>query len=476
MTQNLAFRSARALAAALLLGVTAAALAADATEDVRYRAEIGNEVRSIPLGVGKSYVVDLPRDAKDVLVADPKIANAVVRSTRRAFLIGVSVGQTNVFFFDASGKQIAGFDIAVTRDLNGIRAALRQAIPNGEIRVEGLGPDGLILTGTVSSPAESQQAYDIAARLLNAGTNPITEQGAKVINAITIKGRDQVMLKVTVAEVQRDVAKQFGVNIDGTFGIGSSVISFNSDPPLAGGPIGSSGVGGTWIGGGNSVQARLRAMERAGVMRTLAEPNLTAISGETAEFLVGGQFPFVVREVNDGRTTDTVTWKSFGVQLNFRPVVLSEGRISLKVDTEVSELSSEGAVQVGGINYPGLRTRRANTTVEIPSGGALAMAGMIQEHTRQVVNGFPGLQQVPILGALFRSRDYINRQTELVIIVTPYIVRAVAAKQLSKPDDGFADSSDPTAIFLGKLNRIYGPPGKGDPRRPYHGSYGFIMD
>jgi pilus assembly protein CpaC len=435
--------------------------------------------RFVPLGVGKSFIVDLPRDAKDVLVADPKIANAVVRSARRAYLIGVAVGQTSVFFFDAQGRQIAGFDVAVTRDLNGLRAALKRAVPGGDIRVEGMGGDGVVLTGSVASAAESQTAYDIATRLLNAGSAQTANNGSKVVNAITIRDRDQVMLRVTVAEVQRDVLKQFGINISGSLGHGNAVIKFNTDNPLSvsGGTQSATAIVPGWASGSNKVNATIQAMERAGVVRTLAEPNLTAISGESASFLAGGEFPVLGGVTcENGLCQRTIQFKKFGVSLNFTPVVLSEGRISLKVLTEVSELSNEGALTDGPVTIPSLRVRRADTTVEIPSGGALAMAGLIQEQTKQAINGLPGLQQVPVLGALFRSRDYVNRQTELVVMVTPYIVRPVAQKQLSRPDDGYADTSDPEGIFLGKLNRVYGQPGKGDPRRRYHGAYGFIMD
>jgi pilus assembly protein CpaC len=466
-----------------------------------YEPAAGAPVRFIPIGVGKSIVIDLPRDTKEVLVADPATANVIMRSARRAYMIGVKVGQTNVFFFDEKGRQIAGFDVAVTRNLNGIRAALKRVLPLTDIKVEGIGEDGILLTGVVANAAESQLAYNVAARLVNKGATAIstgtsgggnvnsttTYEGPKtegVVNGLTIRGRDQVMLRVTVAEVQRDVAKQFGVNISGTLGYGNAIVDFNNNNPFAtgGAPLSNSSIFGGWFSGGNSVRATLTAMERAGVIRTLAEPNLTAISGESASFLAGGEFPVLggLTCETAGICTREIKFKKFGVSLSFTPVVLSEGRISLKVLTEVSELSAEGAVSVGSgsqeATIPGLRTRRAETTVEIPSGGALAMAGMIQEQTKQAMHGLPGLQQVPILGALFRSRDYINRQTELMVIVTPYIVRAVAQRELSRPDDGFADPSDPESIFLGKLNRIYGVKGKGDPRRPFHGSYGFILD
>ena len=212
-------------------------------------------------------------------------------------------------------------------------------------------------------------------------------------------------------------------------------------------------------------------MDRAGVMRTLAEPNLTAISGETASFVAGGEFP-----IPNGLSCDTtksppvcqpqIDFKKFGVSLVFTPVVLSEGRISLKVMTEVSDLSTDNALTLAvpgsnqSLTIPSISTRRAETTVEIPSGGSLALAGMIQEKTKQQINGVPGLMQLPILGSLFRSRDYINNQTELMVLVTPYVVRAVAQKQLSRPDDGFADPNDPSTVLLGRLNRIYGAAGK----------------
>ncbi len=237
----------------------------------------------IPLGIGKSVVIDMPRDIKDVLVADPKIANAVVRSSRRAYIIGVERGQTSIYFFDAEGRQITGLDIAVTRDLNGLRAALKQALPGLDIRVEGLG-DGLVLTGNVSSPIEAQQAFDIAARLV--------DDGKKVVNGITVHGRDQVMLKVTVAEVQRDVIKQLGIDLaTAAGGFGQAVLDFSNTQPVPGLRPGRSSRSNTITGTWKSISATLRAMERAGVIRTLAEPNLTAISGESANFLAGGEFP-----------------------------------------------------------------------------------------------------------------------------------------------------------------------------------------
>jgi len=469
-----------ALIASSALAPLAPATGADARVPVIKVAASEATSRFIPLGVGKSVAIDLPTDIKDVLVADPKIANAVIRSSRRVYMIGVKVGQTNIFFFDAEGKQIAGFDIAVTRDLNGLRAALKQTLPDSDIRIEGVGETGIMLTGTAASPADSQQAYELASRLVGDGT--------KVVNGITVRGRDQVMLKVTVAEVQRDVIKQLGVDISASLNYGTAVVNFNTVNAFTASGVTPNNTLSGMFGTTPSISATLNAMERAGVIRTLAEPNLTAISGETASFVAGGEFP-----IPSGLSCDTtksppvcqpqIDFKKFGVSLTFTPVVLSAGRISLKVQTEVSDLSQENAISLSvpgsstSLTVPSIRTRRAETTVEIPSGGSLAMAGMLQEQSKQAINGLPGLMQVPILGALFKSRDYVNHQTELMILVTPYVVRAVAQKQLSRPDDGFSDPSDPQSILLGRLNRIYGANGRAEaPPHKYHGNYGFILD
>jgi pilus assembly protein CpaC len=439
--------------------------------------------RFLALGVGKSIVIDLPRDIKDVLVADPKIANAVVRSAQRAYIIGAAIGQTNIVFFDSAGQQIAAYDIAVKRDLNGIRAAMKQILPNADIQIEGVN-DGVMLSGSVSSPIDVQLAGDLAGRLVG-DTN-------KVVNSISIRGRDQVMLKVTVAEVQRSIIKQLGIDLTANLNYGTAVVNFtNANPftalgrPLVGSNALTSGLGSTTVGGVPvpSVQATIRAMESAGVVRTLAEPNLTAISGESATFIAGGEFPIPTGVTCQttaagavGQCSPSIAFKKFGISLNFTPVVLNEGRISLRVMTEVSEVSLDNSITITGITVPSVRTRRAETTLEIPSGGSMAMAGLIQEQTKQAINGLPGLAQLPVLGSLFRSRDYVNNTTELMVLVTPYVVRAVAQKDLSRPDDGFADASDPQADLLGSINRIYGVPGRVEPARNYRGTYGFITD
>jgi pilus assembly protein CpaC len=441
------------------------------------------KTRFLALGIGKSVIIDLPRDIKDVLVADPKIANAVVRSPQRAYIIGAAVGQTNVVFFDADGQQVAAYDIAVKRDLNGVRAALKQTLPYAAIQIEGVG-EGVMLTGSVSSPVEAQQAGDLAARLVGGAD--------KVVNSIAVRGRDQVMLKVTVAEVRRDIIKQMGVDLSASMNYGTAVVNFNNSNPFtaAGAPlVGTNALGVAGITKGlPSVTATMRAMESAGVVHTLAEPNLTAISGESATFIAGGEFPIPAGYSCDPTThvcTTQITYKKFGISLNFTPIVLSEGRISLRVMTEVSELSNDNSITVtqsvtanstNSITIPSIRTRRAETTLEIPSGGSMAMAGLIQEQTKKAINGLPGLDSLPVLGGLFRSQDFVNNETELMVLVTPYIVRAVAQKDLSRPDDGFAPASDSQSTLLAQINRIYGISGRAEPVGNYQTNFGFIID
>jgi pilus assembly protein CpaC len=475
--------------------------------------------RSETLKIGKSLVLDFPRDIRDVLVSNPATANAVIRSSRRAYIIANAAGETNIVFFDAEGKQMAGFEITVvgpiktpSRGVSIIEDAIRKYVPGAHVNVESVG-DGIILSGTAASQLEAQHAYDIAAHFVdpcaalgNNDSGSISSSGSsgsssisisspcaasgsgssasgggvkaalngvsssKIVNLIIVLGRDQVMLKVTVAEMDRQVIKQLGINLSGSFGYGSAVVNFNTINPFPINGTPSSSVS----GGFKSLTATLQAMEQVGVVRTLAEPTLTAISGESAHFLAGGMFPYPV-PASLGQPP-AIQFQNYGVGLNFSPVVLSEGRISLHVATEVSQLDPTNSVTIEGTTVPGLIVRRADTTAEIPSGGTLAMAGMLQDQTKQTITGLPGLMEVPILGTLFKSRDYLSNRTELVILVTPYISRPVAQKDLSRPDDGFADPSDPASVLLGKLNRIYGVGGIPDPPDNYRGKYGFILD
>src|SRR5258708_6926778 len=267
---------------------------------------------------------------------------------------------------------------------------------------------------------------------------------------MAVRGRDQVMLKVTVAEVARSIIKQMGIDLSANLNYGTAVVNFSNATPLTayGRALVANNATTASFGATPSVTATLRAMESAGVIRTLAEPNLTAISGESATFIAGGEFPIPAGYSFDPTThvcTTQISFKKFGISLNFTPVVLTEGRISLRVMTEVPELSNDNPITlspavtastVNSVTIPSIKTRRAETTLEIPSGGAMAMAGLIQEQTKQAINGLPGLAQLPILGSLFRSPDYVNTQPDLMMLLTPYIVRAVAQQDRSPPDHG----------------------------------------
>ncbi|KZE28301.1 type II and III secretion system protein family protein [Chelatococcus daeguensis] len=482
----------RSLRLLLLAGLAAAALALPAaaspqgTMAAPTLAVGGDEhaiARRIDLSIGRSIVVDLPRDAKEVFVADPKIANAVVRSTRKVFLIGVADGATSIFVMDAAGRQIAAFEITVGRDLNILRQTLRTAMPHAQIEVKPAG-ESVLLVGSVANAGEAQQASDIAGAFLGdtGGANGSGGQGAggspsRVINALTIRGKDQVMLRVTVAEIKRNVVKQLGIDTTGEWRLGDMTLTGAVTNAFGLGnesPASSIGVS----GGGNS--ATLRALEQAGVARTLAEPTLTAVSGETATFLVGGEVPiptgYDCQGPNGSNCTTTVTFKKFGVALTFTPVVQSEARMSLRVATEVSEIDNQNTYRSNTLIIPGFTVRRSETTVELPSGGTLVTAGLIQQKSRQAINGFPGLLNIPILGTLFRSRDYQRDESELMIAVTPYIAKPMSANAVTRPDAGFADAMDPQTVFLGRLNRVYGKGSNAPQPAVARGIFGFIND
>ncbi|WP_246686591.1 MULTISPECIES: type II and III secretion system protein family protein [unclassified Methylobacterium] len=449
--------------------------------------------RKIELTAGRSVIVDLPRDAKEVFVANPAVANAVVRSTRKVFVIGMADGATSIFILDAEGRQIAALDVTVARDLKlgALRQLLGQSIPGGrfDVRVTG---DSILLSGSVGSSSEAQQAIDIANAFVGvsggaAGGGGAGARGA-VINNLTIRNKDQVMLRVTVVEVARTVLKQFGINLSGSW---SGLNLANVTPlSLSGGqfPAGnllSGTINGT---GGASITATLRAFEQAGVSRVLAEPTLTAISGESANFTAGGELPVPSSQsctpslVAGTQPTCVVgiSFKPYGVTLNFTPVVMAENRISVRVGTSVSEIDPQNSYSFVSGNttsaVPGLTVRKSETTVELASGATMMTAGLIQQKSKAAINGLPGLVNLPILGALFRSRDYQRQETELMIMVTPYIAKAMEPRQVTRPDDAFVDATDGQAILLGQINRVYGTAGTAPLGRGYRGRVGFITD
>lgn len=439
--------------------------------------------RKIDLSIGRSLIVDLPRDAKEVFVANPKVANAVVRSARKLFIIGIADGQTSMFVIDGEGRQITSLEIEVGRDLNVLRQTLRSAMPRAQIEVKPAG-NSILLVGNVANASEATQAVDIANAFVGTTAGIFSSTKGAVINSLTIRGRDQVMVKVVVSEVSRKAIKQLGINSTGEWKLGNFSISPSLDNPL---PLQPQALAATAVtaGIGNSTNFTLRALERAGLSRVLAEPTVTAISGESAKFTAGGEVPVPSGYSCDGTGLCTlgITYRPIGVALNFTPIVLSDNKISMRIATEVTELDFENQLRLSDtrnasqqvVNAPAFRVRKSDTTVELPSGGTLATAGLIQRVSKSSLNGFPGLMNLPVIGVLFRSRDYQREETELMITATPYIAKPMEPNQVQRPDDGFVDAHDAQAVLLGRLNKIYGTNG-GPAPQAYKGRVGFIAD
>ncbi len=438
--------------------------------------------QQIKLEKGKAAIVELPRDARDILVSDPTVADARIRTPRQIYVIGMAVGATNVVFFDENGQQILNLEMLVQLDAKGATAALQRHFPGSNLRAESLN-NNLAISGRVPNPAASDRALAIVRRFV--------EKDENVVNLLSVEGDDQVLLKVRVSEMQRNVVKQLGVDLFGNFnrGGGSRIRGgTNNQFSVAGNLLGGLVVGGNKTVGGpgvdplspfgavaltsNSITGVLQALERNGLLRVLAEPNLTAVSGESAKFLAGGEFPVPTGRDRDGNVT--IEFKPFGVGLGFTPVVLSDGRISLRLSTEVSQISNEQSITLVNLVIPGLSVRRAETSVELPSGGSLVIAGLLQNNIQKSIDGIPGLKDLPILGALFRSSDFQNDETELVIIVTPYLVKGTSEEKLVLPTDGFTPASDFDTYFLGRLHGVYKR--KPNPATSLQGPYGFIME
>ncbi len=459
------------------------------------------QTRALKVGLNKSMVIDLPADAHDILVANPEVADAITRTSRRIYIFAKEVGETNIFIFDKNGNQLLSLDLAIERDVTGLEAYIEKYVRGSDVQVE-IVNDNIILTGSVPTPQAAAKAVQMAQIFVkggeattpsagsstDTGTGTVFDFGSEatresvIVNLLRIDGEDQVTLKVTIAEIQRTVVKQLGVDMSGVLSSGGMSTSLFTDSPLGLGKFGS-GANATanYSKDGTSIGGVLRAMTQAGVMRTLAEPSLTAISGEAASFNVGGTY-----QISTGKSEsdDGVTYQfkevEYGIGLSFRPVVLGPGRISLQIQTNVSEPTSEGTLAIprGGVeavSQPGIRERSAETTVELPSGGSMVIAGLIKDDVRQTVSGFPGLSKLPVIGALFRSRDYQRYESELVIIVTPYLVRPVARQALARPDENFNAPTDSAGFLLGRVNRIYGTKEGNLPQGLYRGNPGFIF-
>ena len=493
---------------------------------VRVDLSAGGGSQSLNLPTGKSATIELPVDARDVIVTNPVVAEAVLRSPRRISVLGLKAGQTDAVFFDAQGRRILTLDIRVDQDTAAVAQTINRVLPGSRVRVEAMS-DSLILSGQVLNLSDADKAVQIARAAVTAPE--------KVLNMLSIAGKDQVMLKVRIVEMQRSVIKQLGFDLSAvlgqlgetqyligkaaSFGVNGSLLggvtggyqtdttkqpvlqfpcdgSGNFDSKLcdvvsrapyvdADGNLHAANADAATIKdtagspGLNKANGTIQAFERVGLVRTLAEPNLTAVSGESAKFLAGGEYPVPTGSDDTGRIS--IEFKPFGVGLGFTPVVLSGGRIALRVSTEVSELSTEGAFSVAAgattnLTIPALKVRRAETSVELPSGGALMIAGLLQETTKQNLDSLPGMMTLPVLGALFRSRDYQSGQTELVVIVTPYIVEPTTPDRLQTPVDGLKIADDVSTTLLGRLNKAYKVKPQATAGRTYQGPHGYVIE
>lgn len=466
---------------ALALPAAIPALAQAQSEITQVARSNSSPSQRLSMGVGKSVIVDLPRDAAEIFVGNPDVANAIVRSPRKLYVIGAANGQTTIFALDANGAQITKIDINIGRDVGELQRILSAALPTSDISARTV-EESIILTGTVATAGDAQKAVDIANGFVRGGAAQGAAAGpatsSRVVNSLVIRGRDQVMLKVTISEVQRQVLKQLGVT-KATAGGGWGQLSMENPFSLN---LQNTAASALMLNGAGNLQTTLQAFERYGVGRTLAEPSVTAISGESAKFMAGGELPIPQGQScspdNTGRITCTtqVEYKPYGISLNFTPVVLSEGRILLRVATEVTEVDQTQSFTFASVNVPAFRTRKNETSIELPSGGSIVSAGLIQVKSRQVINGLPGLMNLPILGAAFRSRDFQREETELLIIVTPYIVKAVNPNELARPDDGFMEATDPQTWLLGRVNRLYSTKSNPQAAQGLKGRFGFIID
>jgi pilus assembly protein CpaC len=436
--------------------------------------------QKVTIPYGKSVTVDLPNGFSDVVVASPRVLDALVHTSSRILLVGKQVGQTNAFFYGMDGRELLVLEIRVERDVSDLMDLIARHAPGAENVEVKMFNNNLLLTGVVPDASTAKTVEKMASLWLNETAPGTNDQNGTVTNLMSIKGNELVQLKVRIVEMQRSVTKQMGIDFNVLGQIGDASIGLIGNSALSGVNGFNGNVNWTNSGGGSlrSLSSNLRALEKVGLVRTLAEPVLTAISGETANFLSGGEFPLLTNVFVDdnGQIQREFEYKPFGVSLGFTPVVLSEGRISLNISTEVSEPTTEGAFETSSGDVLGLRVRRANSVVELPAGGSMVIAGLIREESRQSTEGTPGLKDVPGLGALFRTRDDETTETELVIIVTPYLVSPTHPDKLQTPLDGFIAANDHQSTYLGRLNKVYGNNAKKNPKVTLTGPFGHVVD
>jgi pilus assembly protein CpaC len=452
------------LGTALAATVMAVALPAAAQAQPRaYTSGTYRPTAQVQLSLGEGQMVNLPRAVASVWTSNPTVADVFVNNPHQLNLFGKQDGEATIIATAADGSVVYGAQVRVSQNLPSINAVLKAAMPDADIRVINVGQMA-VLTGTVASPDDAAFAEQIATSELNPGIDA-SKAGSTckicVINRLKVATPLQVNLRVRIAEVDRSLLKQIGVNLltssTGSFQVGVSQGQGIYLPTAGSGtgasdagkiirsPIGStlSGVGKLF---GLNLTSSLDLAETDGLVTTLAEPNLTALSGETASFLAGGEFPV---PMSSGLGNVSVEYKQYGVSLAFTPIVLSDGRISMRVRPEVSQLSDAGSVTLNGFKIPALTTRRAETTVELGSGQSFMLAGLLQNTNNNSINKAPFLGDLPVLGNLFRSTKFQRDETELVIIVTPYLVKP-SSDRLALPTDGYRAPTDAERVLEGQ--------------------------
>jgi pilus assembly protein CpaC len=493
------------LALALVIGgLQSLAVPARAADQVQLVPPAGEPIK---LEVNKGTLIRLEHNADTVFVADPSVADVKVKSPRLIYLFAKAPGETSLYAVDGQEHVMLNRPVLVTRDLDRLQLALNQLLPDGIVDARAV--DGsIVLAGHVQSPLEAEEARRIA--------RPFVGDDKELVNRIQVEAPNQVNLRVRVVEVSRDIIKELGINWDAIAHIGSFAFGLATGVPaltsavagaaaavpgllpsttVPGIPSTNAAIPGNFItrnvaiegtdnsivGGFNNgrvdINGVIDALDQNGLVSILAEPNLTAMSGETASFLAGGEFPIIVPQ---GNQVVTVEFKPFGVALAFTPVVLNNGRISLRVRPEVSQLSTTGAVQLQGFTIPALSTRRAETTVELGSGQSFAIGGLLQNNINDTIKKVPGLGEVPVLGPLFRSDKFQRNESELVILVTPYLVRPVSDQRLASPRDGMLPPTDADLRWRGRNYRPSSPVGGTAPVGPggdkLVGPAGFILN
>jgi len=401
---------------------------------------------ALQLEVNKGRLVRLDRPAGTVFIADPEIADIQVKSPSLVYLMGKKPGETTLYAVDEDENVLANVAIRVTLNLSRLRDAIRALDPRGDVTVTSI-DDTLLLEGVVKSALIAEDVHRLAVRIAG-------DEDA-VINRLGVDAPNQVNLRVRIAEISRGVDKQLGFNWQ-MLSSGMSIALATTNPFA--GAVGvvnalgalTQGASAQFHAEGWDFNAVIDALEDEGLVSILAEPNLTALTGETASFLAGGEFPILVPDSN-GRVT--IEFKKFGVSLAFTPTMIGENRVNLHVRPEVSQLSSTNAVTLGGFVVPSLTTRRVETTVELGSGQSFAIAGLLQNNVTHDIRKFPGLGDIPVLGALFRSDRFQRDESELVIIITPYIVRPTSRTRLAAPTDGFAPAHDMERLLTGGTHR-----------------------